>query len=333
MKIGIHKRKNSFSDSWIKHCDDNEINYKIINCYSNDIINVVKDCTHIMWHFAHDDYRDQLIAKQLIYIFSNNLKIKTFPNYESALHFDNKISQKYLFDSYDFIKCPDTKMFYSKDESLDFVKKNVKYPRVFKLSKGAGSMAVRLLKSRYHSLKIIKKMFSKGISQYDNMTYFKNAFINKSIKELIKSLYFFMFSPKYSKLGTKELGYFYSQDFIGNIDHDIRIIVIGDKAIGIKRIVRNNDFRASGSGLIDYDISNIDLNTVEKSFEISRKLKFNCMAYDYVKCREEYLLVEISYGFSLNAYNKCEGFWDENLKFSNQKIELGKWMVKDLISG
>ena len=52
-------------------------------------------------------------------------------------------------------------------------------------------------------------------------------------------------------------GYAYFQDFIPDNDSDIRVIIIGDKAFGIKRMTRNNDFRASGSGLISYEIEDI----------------------------------------------------------------------------
>jgi glycosyltransferase involved in cell wall biosynthesis len=35
-----------------------------------------------------------------------------------------------------------------------------------------------------------------------------------------------------------------------------QIIVIGDKAFGIKRMIRENDFRAPGSGMIKYEKDN-----------------------------------------------------------------------------
>ena len=37
----------------------------------------------------------------------------------------------------------------------------------------------------------------------------------------------------------------------------VRVIVINDKAFAIKRMVRKNDFRASGSGIIEYDKENL----------------------------------------------------------------------------
>jgi len=66
MKIAIHKRPGSFSDRWIEYCNQKNINYKIVNCYDSDIINQLKDCSGLMWHWNHGDYREQNFARQLI---------------------------------------------------------------------------------------------------------------------------------------------------------------------------------------------------------------------------------------------------------------------------
>ena len=38
MKIAIHHRPGSFSDRWIEYCEKEGIEYKIVNCYDNDIV-------------------------------------------------------------------------------------------------------------------------------------------------------------------------------------------------------------------------------------------------------------------------------------------------------
>ena len=67
MKIAIHKGSNDFSDRWIKYCYNNSIPYKLVNAYDNNIVEQISDCTAFMWHHYHDDYRDCLFAKQLLY--------------------------------------------------------------------------------------------------------------------------------------------------------------------------------------------------------------------------------------------------------------------------
>ena len=65
MKLAIHKREGSFSDKWIEYCERNNINYIIVNAYSNNIINELKDCDVFMWHWIHYDYKALIFAKKL----------------------------------------------------------------------------------------------------------------------------------------------------------------------------------------------------------------------------------------------------------------------------
>jgi len=77
---------------------------------------------------------------------------------------------------------------------------------------------------------------------------------------------------EYDRVTGREIGYAYFQDFIPGNDHDIRIIVIGDKAFAIKRLVRKKDFRASGSGFVYYGKNLFKEETVRLAFEMSEKL-------------------------------------------------------------
>lgn len=44
MKIAIHHRPDSFSERWIEYCKKENIDYKIVNAYDNDI----EEC-HMMY--------------------------------------------------------------------------------------------------------------------------------------------------------------------------------------------------------------------------------------------------------------------------------------------
>ena len=126
----------------------------------------------------------------------------------------------------------------------------------------------------------IKKSFKQGFKQFNPKTYFLERW-NKykdgkiGIKGIIYALYRFTIPPQFSKMAGKEKGYVYFQDFIPNNSYDIRIIVIGDKAFAIKRIIRDGDFRASGSGNIVYKRSEINERCIKIAFEIITKFKAN----------------------------------------------------------
>ena len=119
----------------------------------------------------------------------------------------------------------------------------------------------------------------------------------------------------------------YFQEFIVGNDFDIRVIVIGDKAFAIKRMVRNNDFRASGSGNIHYEKKNFDDITIKLSFLIAEKLQSQCIAFDYVYRDKQPMIVEISYGFSPVAYDPCVGYWDMAMKWHEGNFNPYGWMV------
>ncbi|MBA7540303.1 hypothetical protein ES705_32599 [subsurface metagenome] len=148
---------------------------------------------------------------------------------------------------------------------------------------------------------------------------------------VIGGVFRLFFSNDFSKIMGKERGYAYFQDFIPFNNYDIRIIVIDNKAFAIKRMVRNNDFRASGSGNIIYEKEEIDKHTIELSFEISEKLKSGCLAFDFVYDNFNPLITEVSYGFSVEGYDKCPGYWDNKLNWHEGTFNPQSWMV-DMIA-
>jgi len=145
MKIAIHKRPGSFSDRWIEYCNQKNINYKIVNCYDSDIINQLKDCSGLMWHWNHGDYREQNFARQLI-ISIEKMGAKVFPNSNTCWHFDDKVGQKYLLEAIGAPLAP-TYVFYDKKSAFDWIDKTT-FPKVFKLRGGAGSLNVKLVEHK-----------------------------------------------------------------------------------------------------------------------------------------------------------------------------------------
>ena len=130
-----------------------------------------------------------------------------------------------------------------------------------------------------------------------------------------------------------EKGYVYFQDFIPNNNFDIRIVVVGDKAFAIKRLCRDNDFRASGGGSLVYDKNQIDERCVKMAFEVNAKLKMQSVAYDFVfDAGNDPLIVEISYGYAVKAYDACEGYWDKEMNWHpGQNFDFCGWMVEQVL--
>jgi glutathione synthase/RimK-type ligase-like ATP-grasp enzyme len=335
MKVAIHETKGSFSDRWIEYCRVNDIKYKIVNCYASDIIKQLEDCDCLMWHHHQGKYQDVLFAKQLLYSLEISGK-KVFPDFNTCWHFDDKVGQKYLFES---IGAPfvSTHVFYTKHEALDWIQKT-SFPKVFKLRGGAGSSNVKLARTRRNAKKLTRKAFGRGFPQLDRVGYFKEKFreyrMGLDRLGLLRGIYRLLFGFEFSRMRGREKGYVYFQDFIPGNQFDIRVVVIGDKAFGLKRMVRKNDFRASGSGSIIYNKKEIDERCVKIAFDVNEKLKAQSIAYDFVFDKNnEPLIVEISYGYTALAYDKCEGYWDRNMNWhAGTNFDFCGWMVENLIA-
>lgn len=145
MKIGIHETKGFFSERWIAYCEANNIIYKLVDCYSTDIIQQLSDCDSLMWHFNHKSPKASKFAKELLFSIQASGK-KVFPDFNTVWHFDDKVGQKYLLESIAAPLAP-AFVFYTKKEALQWAGQTI-YPKVFKLRNGAGSDNVKMVKSK-----------------------------------------------------------------------------------------------------------------------------------------------------------------------------------------
>jgi len=334
MNIAIHHRKGSFNDRWIKYFKKNTIDYKIVDVYQNDIIQQLKDCDALMWHHGHSDPKDILFSKQLLFALEQS-GFPVFPDFNTAWHFDDKVGQKYVLEAIDAPLVP-SYVFYKKKTALNWVEQT-QFPKVFKLRGGAGSANVKLVKTKTDATRLVHKAFDKGFKQYEPWSNLKERWRKyqngqTDLFDIFKGLLRFYKEPEFSKTIGYERGYVYFQDFIPNNDFDIRIIVIGKRAFALKRMVRKGDFRASGSGNMKFAKEEFDKRCLEISFETSQKLNAQCLAYDFVfDLQNNPLIVEISYGFAVTAYDPCPGYWDAQLNWHKGQFNPQEWMVEDLI--
>jgi len=164
MKLAIHHRPGSFSDRWIAYCEKKGIDYKIENAFDSDIIQQVSDCDAFMWHHHHEQFKDVITAKRILFALEH-AGVKVFPNFKTGWHFDDKVAQKYLLDAIGAPLVP-SYVFYDKQEALDWVSKTT-FLKVFKLKGGAGSSNVKLIKTQQEANKLIKQAFGRGFPQFD----------------------------------------------------------------------------------------------------------------------------------------------------------------------
>jgi glutathione synthase/RimK-type ligase-like ATP-grasp enzyme len=333
--LAIHASSGTLVDEWIAHCKRNDIDYKQVDCFSTDIIDQLKGCHALLWHWAHSDYRAQLFARQLI-ASVEELGLIAFPNTDTSWHYDDKVGQKYLLEAISAPFIP-THVFYSKDEALQWIE-GATFPKVWKLRGGAGSQNVRLVKSKRSAKRIVKRSFNKGWSNSrthalkERVWRFRRDKTFASLFDIVRGIGRLVFPHGNNRNSLRQIHYVYFQDFVPNNSFDIRIQVIGERAFGVKRFARSNDFRASGSGKLDYDPQHIPAECLRIAFDVAKRLRSQSLAFDFVSQDDEYLIVEISYGFPRNFYAKCPGYWDSALRWREGKVTPGSFIIEDIVS-
>lgn len=335
MIIAIHHRENSFSDMWIDYCKQHNIQYKIVNAYTNDIIKQVADCNVFMWHFHHSIYKDYLFAKQLIYVIQKQLGKITYPDIDTCWHFDDKIGQKYLLEAIGFPIVP-TYIFYSRNEAHNWIKQT-EFPKVFKLRSGEKSQNVLLVKNSLQAKKIIEKAFSNGYQKNSHLIRIAQRWKQYRAGDCTFKWFLKGIITKYSykeRFNKEEIGYVYFQDFMPNNDFDIRVLIIGNRAVAVKRMNRENDFRASGSGKIIPDKKHIDNEFIKIAFEINHVLKMQSVTFDFLRdSNMRIVLSEISYNCGLNSNYDYPGYWTDDMIWHEcNNINICDWIIEDVIA-
>jgi hypothetical protein len=323
MRIAVHysdrELPHSYSLRWIQFAREMGIDVLQTDFLQPGIIERVRSCNGVMWHWNHLP-DDKQTAPRILDSIETGLRIPVFPNRTTRWHYDEKISQSYLFDALKVSKIKSW-IFYSKRDAIQFIE-SAGFPLVFKLSVGAGSANILKLEDKESALYIIRLMFGQGIKPY-SFNEFKRSDKGNALQTENQDMHWYYLTQK---------NYVYFQEFLPGNEFDIRVTVIGNRAFGFIRHNRNNDFRASGSGNIDYDTDKIPTEAVELSHFISRKNNFQSMAYDFLFDKSHNLVIsEISYCYNNLAVYNCPGFWDRDLTWHKGHIWPEEVQVSDFL--
>ncbi|MCP4146763.1 MAG: hypothetical protein GY757_03340, partial [bacterium] len=91
--------------------------------------------------------------------------------------------------------------------------------------------------------------------------------------------------------------------------------------------------RASGSSNKDLNPEAIDKEFLKIAFSISKKLKFQCMAYDFIYNKnKEPEVIEMSYTFPDKTIPHCPGYWDTQLNWHEGKNWAQYFQLMDILN-
>tara|TARA_Y100001970_G_scaffold27492_1_gene33556 strand:- start:14208 stop:15221 length:1014 start_codon:yes stop_codon:yes gene_type:complete len=157
------------------------------------------------------------------------------PKYEFLRSHNNKVFMELLAKNY---KDSSLKSFgFGTIEELEsfLLSNKINYPIVIKSAKGAVSSGVKLAKNKND---LIRK--AKQISRSKNL--------NKELRDLLRKIRHKKYISE-SKFRRK----FIIQEYVPELKNDWKVYFFGDKLYIWFRYVRKNDFRASGSGLFEFN--------------------------------------------------------------------------------
>ena len=253
LSMDVSKIVNLFKEKGIK---TRVISYEeIVNC------NITLERKLIIYTSSQDKHYKEYIDDILYYLSKKNTLI---PRYDIFKAHENKGFQELLKKSLG-IESLNAEYFGNLESSSDskYVRK---YPLIYKSISGAGSKNVFMVKNENDLKKIVKK----------NNKY--NGYYIYNFKRLIKQ---FVFKNKFISEYYDEdryTGQYVLQEFFPELKEDWKVLVFGEKLFVLNRKVRDNDFRASGSGKLEYN--DVPKEVLDFSLKIFSKLDLPVASLD-----------------------------------------------------
>ena len=221
---------------------------------------------------------------------------RVFPNFICLKSHHNKVFMEILRDAQDFEPLNNIKT--QKFGTLEEFQRHFKMEEeniVVKMASGASSLGVFLGKG-YKDLLIKVKKASRTF-------HFK-----EDIKEKLRKIKHKDFIPV-SRYRNK----FITQNFIPNLTNDWKILVYLDRYYILKRPVRENDFRASGSGKEKYlfgDKANIPNGIFDYAKSIYDKFDSPILSIDIAYANNQFYTLEFQFtGFGTSGQQLSENYF------------------------
>ena len=264
------------------------------NDFLSDISNI--DCSQYLFLYAssqYEAYKDYM-EDILLYIVRNGGKI--IPNFHLFKSHENKSYQE-LYKVQEKISSPNFNIIGTYEEGVEVLSKT-KFPIIGKTVNGFGSKGVVQINSIKEGKRFLKKNLFSGID-----------FNANGLRVLGRRL-------KYKKQYPKKWGKLVFQEKINDVNHDWKILVFGDLFFCLKRSVRKNDFRASGSGIFDFNAIPPD-NILKFADEIRDRLDTPWASLDIIIQGDDCYLIEyqaLHFGLATLINNKFYYKFDNNTK-------------------
>lgn len=220
--------------------------------------------------------------------------------------------------------------FYGTDDLAQKLDKNTKYPVVIKTASGAGSSGVAIAHSKTEALKKAKRMstityYSYCDSRIRKIEHFLGVTKRKLQKQHVVEI---------PEIQMKMI----CQSFVPNLTCDYKVLVFGDKYYLLRRRIRKNDFRASGSGLLEFpkELTNVEKRVLSFAKGAYVQLDTPLLSIDIVDDGEKCHMIEfqcMNFGpytlqYSEGYYQYIDGDWSKVVAKSKLEEEMAEAYIR-----
>lgn len=279
--FGIHCDRHGWHSQYKAICDKYGFPGVMVDLFSDDWVTAVSACDVVL--FKGTMYPDSIrILKERVYFLESVLGKKVVPNYNAYWHFDSKAIQRDIFQAYG-LNIPHSVVAGTCDD-VRTIGAFFPHKVVMKETSGAGSSQVRLVSNN-------------SLMRWSLRQWQLNSILYRCVSIVLRTI-----GLRPCKGPQKII-----QEMVENDGFDIRVTTIGSRyAYVFKRYCRDRDFRASGSGKLDYSWDDKYVELIYSLMAFSRSMGFNTMAYDIIVDRNgRWYLIEMSASFDDKALADC----------------------------
>lgn len=272
----------------------------------------------VLYHISEDVFTiyKSYVEDIICFLYRQGAVLLPCCDYARAHH--NKIYMEMLRSEFtnNELKSIKTKYFGNAIEALQS-SEILDYPVVIKIANGAGSRGVALANNKEEFEKKVKKICRGNYySSFADM-------IKKMVKKVLICVRF-----RHDDV-DRYFGKIIVQTFVPNLSGDYKVLYFGGKYYTLKRLNRDNDFRASGSGKLFPVPDEEMLGLLEFAQKVVKEIDFPIIGIDIAYDGEKYHLLEFQmihlgpYTLSMSNYYHINenGKWKKVVEKSNLEEE------------
>lgn len=287
----------------VKEAIEKKIDVKVTIIDFSTLTEKIEDLpenTAVIYTSSYSPSYRNYIKENVYFISRLRPDICLIPNLDMLYSHENKGFQELVKKRF---KVNELGGFYFGDISDPFLQELTDFPYVVKLPEGAGSSNVALVKSFSQLRKYVSSKTKMNL--INHIKILVKPLLVKDKSKLINY-------PKFLEVRTP----FVIQNFISDLEYDYKILIFGYKYYVLKRYVRKNDFRASGSGKFSFEKPSLEL--LEYASNIFDRFEVPCISLDIAEKKKSFFLIEFQgIGFGSITLTKSEGYYMKN--------DIGEW--------